>query len=791
MQVLICFYASAEKNMILWFDAPASDWEREGLPIGNGAMGAVVTGGIDKEIFQFNEKTLWEGGPGSVEGYNFGRPSKGFPKKLRAIQEELSLKGVLAPEYVAEVLGQTPAGYGHYQSFGNLTFDFGSFEQVSNYRRELNLESAIASTHFRSDGVEYKREYFASYPENVIVIKLSASKPGKISFKFGFNASDNRSIKVDAKRDSLTLSGALKDNGLLYHSIVALRLHKGKSSVEGDAIKVSKADGVELILSAATNYAPVYPHYRRADLAEKVEANIQRASQFNYAGLLASHLNDYGNLFKRVVLDLNASTSLLTVDKMLQTYGAGNAELDRYLETLYFQYGRYLLIASSRAGSLPANLQGVWNNSTRPPWNADYHVNINLQMNYWPAQVTNIAETAVPLFDFIDALVPSGEDTAKAIGVKSGWTLFLNTNIFGFSGLIAWPTAFWQPEAGAWLARLYYDHYLFTGDDSFLRERAYPLMKGASQFWLEFLYQTKDGKDCVQPSYSPEHGDFTACAAMSQQIVKDLFTNTLEAGRVVGDSEFANELKKRMANLDSGLRVGNWGQLQEWQADIDDPENKHRHISHLYALHPGDAINRQFTPEYFAAAKRSLDARGDGGTGWSKAWKINMWARLHEGDRAHKLLGEQLKSSTLPNLWDNHPPFQIDGNFGASAGIAEMLLQSSLYMEKETISNIELLPALPAAWNVGKVNGLVARGNIVVDIEWAEGRLARAGFLLRTESRETNDLSVKLIQVSTGLACKQMRLYSDAAAQEKVTCEQGVIKFVPQKKRRYVLQVAS
>jgi alpha-L-fucosidase 2 len=413
-----------------------------------------------------------------------------------------------------------------------------------------------------------------------------------------------------------------------------------------------------------------------------------------------------------VTLALDPGASKLPTDRLRAQYGSGNAKADRQLEQLYFQYGRYLLIGSSREGSLPANLQGVWNHHATPPWNSDYHVNINLQMNYWPAEVANLPETTPPLFGFVEHLVAPGKLAAQRYFGADGWTMFLNTNIWGYVGPIDWPTAFWQPEASAWLAQHFYEHYLFSRDTGFLKSRAWPVMKGAAEFWLDALVtDPRDGKLVVSPSYSPEHGPFTAGTSMSQQIVADLLTNSAEAARLVGDKAFATRIDGALAKLDRGLRIGSWGQLQEWKADLDDAKNDHRHVSHLFALHPGRAIDPLKNPELAAAARRTLDARGDASTGWSRAWKVNFWARLRDGDRAHKLLEGLIRDSTLPNLWDTHPPFQIDGNFGASAGIIEMLLQSQH-------GELHILPARPAAWPAGSVSGIRARGNVTVAIDW-------------------------------------------------------------------------
>ncbi|RYZ92816.1 MAG: glycoside hydrolase family 95 protein, partial [Moraxellaceae bacterium] len=538
------------------------DWEREGLPIGNGALGAVVMGGVDVERLQFNEKTLWTGGPGSKQGYDFGIPAESQAKKLAAVRKILAEKGEMEPEAVAKELGHKTTGYGDYQNFGELVLSFRETSAISDYRRELDLDKGVVRVSYTQEGVHYLREYFASFPDRVIAVRISADQPGKINFSAALEIPDNRSVQTQVKNGRIGVQGALQDNGLQYE--VAVQVIANNQLVDRDKkVDVVAADSALIILSAGTNYAQKYPVYRGKNPHDAVKETLDSASKKSFQVLLEHHQTDYRRLFNRVALRIGQTETQMTTPQLLAGYRKGNTQIDRTLEATYFQFGRYLIISSSRSGSLPANLQGVWNRTNNPPWNDDYHVNINLQMNYWLAETTNLQETLPPLFDFVDSLVKPGQVAANQILGTKGWTLFLNTNVWGFAGVIEWPTAFWQPEAGAWMAQHYYEHYLFTGDKKFLRERAYPLMKGAAQFWLDALVKDpRDGKWVVSPSFSPEQGPFVVAAAMSQQIVFDVLRNTSEAAVILGDKDFAQKTANVLASLDSGLRIGKWGQLQ-------------------------------------------------------------------------------------------------------------------------------------------------------------------------------------------------------------------------------------
>ena len=722
-------------KLALWYDEPATNWENEALPIGNGYMGGMVFGSVASERIQYNEKTLWSGGPGAWEGYNGGN-KEGAWEAVQEIRKILADGGTPSNDLYQRVCGDQRA-YGAYQNFGDIFLDFKSHEEskVTNYRRELNIEESLSTVKYNYKGVNYEREYFCSYPDNVMVIKLKADKASSLTVDVR-NEGAHNGKNLSVENNTLILSGAIEDNGMKYESQIKVINTGGSIQDKEDRISVENADEITIIMSAGTDYVNEYPTYKGEDPHSAVTERINNAVNLGYDELKSRHIEDYKNLFDRVNLNLGELKLDKPTDEMLNEYKTNQSNS---LETLFFQYGRYLLISSSREGSLPANLQGVWNNSNNPPWSSDYHFNVNIQMNYWPAEVANLSETAIPLVEYVESLREPGRKTAEmhcgiegAMENKNGWTVNTMNNPFGFTAM-GWEFDWgWAPTSNAWISQNLWEHYNFTDDKDYLRENIYPIMKEAAQFWTQFLveYTHSDGKTYLvsSPSYSPEHGPRTVGTTFDQELIWQLFTDTIKASETLGiDEEFRAELEDKRERLLTP-QIGKHGQVQEWKDDIDDPNNNHRHISHLVGLYPGTQINQKDTPELYEAAKVTMNHRGDGGTGWSKANKINLWARLLDGDRAHRLLENQLTTSTLENLFDTHPPFQIDGNMGAVSGMAEMLVQSHL-------GTINPLPALPTAWEDGSFDGLKARGNFEISANWNNNSLN----LLKIKSSSGND----------------------------------------------------
>lgn len=797
--------------MYLCYKEPAHmsyfGWENEALPLGNGRIGAKVFGGVQTELIHFNEKTLWSGGK-DVEGFNGGVGSGDKGKAFREIQELLGKGDTNAATAKMKNLQGDMTGFGAYQSFGNLYINFENHEGQDKYVRDLDLDTASAMVSYKMGEKSFTRHYFVSYPDNVFVGRLQAEgEDASLNFEVylvseqkGTTTADENGISLFGKvtaNEGLDAPEGKDRNSMKYGGFLKV-IGDGTQEIKEDRIAVKGATDVIIIMSLATNYVNNFPEYfSDTDPLKKARQTVENAAAKTFGDLYRVHLKDYTDLYKRVSFTLGEEETPLTTDFMLRRFSK-KGEYRRPLITTLFQYGRYLLIASSRDGSLPANLQGIWNAKNNPPWCCDYHFNVNIQMNYWPAYIANLAETALPYIDFVNSLKKPGRIVAnRTLGIgedkgdgtpdyekETGWMIHTMVTPLGFAGLGSEWKWGWAPTNGAWALQGMYDYYLFTKDIKKLAEEIYPAMEECALMWTQLLTEDKNsGRLVVSPGFSPEHGPVAAGNTYDQCIIYNLYEDVLSAAKALSENGYGDRVNNKLIETVSQqitrlqpLHIGKWGQIKEWYGEdkffmrgfsTKGVQKKHRHISHLLSLYPF----RQITPDdekLAKAALTTLEDRGKKSTGWGLAVRLLSYARLGKGDDCGKILENIISTTILKNLFGTHPPFQIDGNFGFTAGVCEMLLQSHG-------KYIQLLPALPSSWQVGEIKGLMARGNFEISIKWEKGRLKAAsvksncggecalkydGKIMLVTDEEGNELNVKFENGITTFDTEKGKIYN-------------------------------